>query len=72
MECWMTHGGRSKDHFVNSGNFFSFFSRILLACGDLFEFFWRKPSTKISVIGDLIRQTHLVAKVENERVNYTK
>lgn len=72
MECWMTHGGRSKDHFVNSGNFFSFFSRILLACGDLFEIFWKKTNAKISVIGDLIRQTHLVAKVENERVNYTK
>lgn len=34
--------------------------------------FLKKTNAKISVIGDLIRQTHLVAKVENERVNYTK
>lgn len=68
----MTHGGRSKDHFVNSGNFFSFFSRIFFSMWRLVRNFLKKTNAKISVIGDLIRQTHLVAKVENERVNYTK
>lgn len=67
----MTHGGRSKDHFVNSGNFFSFFSRII-SMWRLVRIFLKKTNAKISVIGDLIRQIHLVAKVENERVNYTK
>lgn len=67
----MTHGGRSKDHFVNSGNFFSFLT-YFISMWRLVRIFLKKPNAKISVIGDLIRQTHLVAKVENERVNYTK
>lgn len=72
MECWMTHGGRSKDHFVNSGNFFFFLYTYFFSMWRLVRNFLKKTIAKISVIGDLIRQTHLVAKVENERVNYTK
>lgn len=63
----MTHGGRSKQW-----KLFFFLFTYFISMWRLVRNFLKKTNAKISVIGDLIRQTHLVAKVENERVNYTK